>query len=84
MNTVTMPVRSAPRLKRNGFDFVAMVLLLIALALLGTMATWEMWQMNRIYPGVTVGGVPVGGLTRAQASDRLQRELYAYPLPPGR
>ena len=38
--------------------------------------------MNRIYPGVTVGGLPVGGLTRAQASERLQRALYAYPLPP--
>ncbi len=82
MNTVTMPARSAPRLRRNSLDFVAMVLLLVALALLGAVATWEMWHTNRIYPGVTVGGLPVGGLTRAQAIDRLQRDLYDYPLPP--
>ena len=82
MNTVTMPARSAPRLRRNGLDFVAIVLLLVGLALVGTVATWEMWHTNRIYPGVTIGGLPVGGLTRGQAIDRLQRDLYDYPLPP--
>jgi len=61
---------------------VGLLLLLLTLALLGAVAAWELWHTNRIYPGVTVGGLPVGGLTRAQASDRLQRELYAYPLPP--
>ncbi len=82
MSTITIPARRAERLQRNGLDYVALLLLLLALALLGAVAAWEMWHTSRIYPGVTVGGLPVGGLTRAQASERLQRELYAYPLPP--
>lgn len=82
MNTAMLPAQTAPRLKRNAFDFAAMVLLLALLALLTATATWQLWYVNRIYPGVSVGGLPVGGLTRAQAFDRLQRELYDYPLPP--
>lgn len=81
MSTIALPTRGA-RLRRNWLDFVGLLLLLLTLALLGAVAAWELWHTNRIYPGVTVGGLPVGGLTRAQASDRLQRELYAYPLPP--
>jgi len=81
MSTIALSTRGA-RLRRNWLDFVGLLLLLLTLALLGAVAAWELWHTNRIYPGVTVGGLPVGGLTRAQASDRLQRELYAYPLPP--
>jgi vancomycin resistance protein YoaR len=64
------------------FDLAAIWLLLAGLLMLILPAAWQFWHANRIFTGVSVGGVPVGGLTRAEALARLQSELYAFPLPP--
>jgi len=60
----------------------ALLLLLVAFAAATLVAVWGFWHTGRIYTGVSVGGVPIGGLTRAEAYRRLNETLYQYPLPP--
>jgi vancomycin resistance protein YoaR len=69
-------------MRRTVFDLLAIWLLLALLLAVTLPAGWQFWHANRIYTGVAVGGVPVGGLTRAEALQKLQSEIYAYPLPP--
>ena len=76
------PASTRPRMRRTVFDLVALWLLLALLCAITLPAIWQFWHTNRIYTGVSVGGVPVGGLTRAEAIQRLQADLYTYPLPP--
>lgn len=80
--TLYPPQQVRPRLRRTPFDLVALWLLLILLALLSLPAAWQFWHANRVFTGVSIGGVPVGGLTRAEAVKVLHEQLYAYPLPP--
>lgn len=82
MQTTLYPSPSHPRMRRTAFDLVAIWLLLAAFVVITLPAAWQFWHANRIYTGVSVGGVPVGGLTRAAAVQRLQSDLYSYPLPP--
>ena len=78
-----MPQQPAARgLHRNALDYVAMMLLLAVLAALTTVPLYALWHTDRVYSGVSVAGVPVGGLSRTLAHARLQKELGAYPLPP--
>lgn len=74
--------RTNVRLRRTALDYVALLALLTVFFGVMLAAAWQFWHTNRIYTGVTVGGVPVGGLTRAEAGKRLHEQLYAYPLPP--
>lgn len=60
----------------------AILLLLVAFTSMMLIAFWGFWHTGRIYTGVSVGSVPVGGLTRAEAYRRLNEMLYQYPLPP--
>ncbi len=69
-------------MRRTVFDLVAIWLLLALLCAIMLPAAWQFWHANRIYTGVTVGDVPVGGLTRAEAVQRLESDLYTVPLPP--
>ncbi len=39
------------------------------------LAVFEMGYLNRIYPGVSVWGVELGGKNRAEATERLSRQL---------
>jgi hypothetical protein len=82
MQTTLYPTQDRPRLRRTAFDFVGIWLLLTLLAALSLPAAWQFWHANRVFTGVSIGGVPVGGLTRAEAVKRLNEQLYAYPLPP--
>ncbi len=82
MQTTVYPSPARQRMRRTVFDLVAIWLLLAALLVITLPAAWQFWHANRVYTGVSVGGVPVGGLTRAEAIQRLQSDLYAYPLPP--
>ena len=58
--------------------FVGLLLLALLVAALG----WQYWHADRVYSGVTVAGVPVGGLTHAEAIARLNRTVVRQPLPP--
>lgn len=78
--TLRMP-RSAARIRRTPFDFALLFTLVILCAVVGSVVWWQVWHVNRIYAGVTIGGVPVGGLTRAAALERIDDSLLRYPLP---
>ena len=67
---------------RSAGDFVAIWFVVAALSLLAAVAGWQFWHTDRIFTGVQVAGVPVGGMTRAAALLHLSRELHAYPIPP--
>ena len=83
MQTTLYPAREIrPRLRRTAFDLIGLWLLLALLAALNLPAAWQFWHANRVFTGVSVGGVPIGGLTRAEALKKLNGQLYAYPLPP--
>ncbi len=80
-STLRLP-RSSPHLRRTSLDFVAILVGLLALTLCSLAFFWQFWHANRIFTGVTVAGVPVGGLTRGEALSQLQRSLSRYPVPP--
>ena len=70
------------RIRRGPADFAVLFCALLVLAAIGAAFGWQFWHAERVYTGVTVAGVPVGGLTRAEAADRLHRTLLRQPLPP--
>jgi vancomycin resistance protein YoaR len=69
-------------LRRNLLDYIALTLVVTLLLGAATVSLYQLWHANRIFSGVTVAGVPVGGLTRGVAQARLKMELSAYPVPP--
>lgn len=70
------------RIRRNPLDFAAIFAGLLALTLLTVVVLWQFWHVDRIFTGTTIGGVPVGGMTRAEAVAKLSAELQGYPLVP--
>lgn len=77
----TPPQRTQP-FRRTALDMAALFVLLTLLAGVTAAATWGFWHTGRIYTGVSVAGVSIGGLTRSEAYQRLGERLYPYPLPP--
>jgi vancomycin resistance protein YoaR len=69
-------------IRRNPLDFAAIFAGLLALTLLTVIVLWQFWHVDRIFTGTTIGGVPVGGMTRAEAVAKLSVELQGYPLVP--
>lgn len=69
------------RSERSPFDFAALFLLLLLLLLVATLLVWQFWHTNRIFGGVQIADVPIGGLTRAQALAELTQNLQEYPVP---
>jgi vancomycin resistance protein YoaR len=82
MQTTLYPPRRPERLHRTAFDLLALFALLLFLSAVIAAAGWGFWHTGRVYTGVSVGGTPLGGLTRAEAVKRLHEILYQYPLPP--
>jgi vancomycin resistance protein YoaR len=83
------PMRPAPlrarehsRIARTPADFALIFFGITLLAIIGLFFGWQFWHTNRIYGGVTIAGVPVGGLTRAAAMERVNESLLRYPMPP--
>jgi vancomycin resistance protein YoaR len=61
---------------RRGFLFgFLLTLLLGVLAITGASAAMAMSHANRVMPGVSVDGIPIGGLERAAAISRLEAGL---------
>lgn len=81
-STYTLSQRLPLRLERTLFDFAGILLALLLLSLLSAAGGWYFWHVQRIYTGVSVGGVPVGGMTRAAALETLAQRLAAAPMAP--
>jgi len=62
------------RIRRNGGDFAVLFMLLLLCTLLLLSAGWQLGHQLRIYTGVRMAGVSIGGLTRAGALEKLTRE----------
>jgi vancomycin resistance protein YoaR len=78
----TMPLRRrTSRLQRTTGDFAAIFAATLLIATLGLMTWWQGWHSQRIFTGVTVAGVPVGGASRSAALARVQEAMLAAPLP---
>ena len=82
MQTTLYSSRRPERLHRTAFDLLALFALLLFLSALIAAAGWGFWHTGRVYTGVSVGGTPLGALTRTEAVKRLHETLYQYPLPP--
>lgn len=70
------------RVERSPVDFAVLFCVLLSLVVVGTFIAWQFWHMSRIYGGIQVAGIEVGGLTRAEALHSLADHVEAYPLPP--
>jgi vancomycin resistance protein YoaR len=83
-NTLPAPTVSTTslRIERTLVDFAVLFagVLIVALAILGV--GWQHWHQSRIYTGVSVAGVPVGGLTRARLVEELGQARLPTVLPP--
>ena len=77
----TLPPQMRRRPERSPVDFAVLFFLLLLLGVVGSFITWQFWHVNRIYGGVQVAGVEVGGLTRAAALRTLAEHVEAYPAP---
>ncbi|MEZ4861028.1 MAG: VanW family protein [Caldilineaceae bacterium] len=66
---------------RTPFDFLALLLLVLVLALTSIVIGWQFWYSSRIFSGVMVADTALGGITRVQALGRLNRTLASYPPP---
>ncbi len=66
----------------SGVEYTLIWLCVAIVSVAGAFAGWQFWHTDRIFSGVRVAGVPVGGETRASALLRLHRELTPYPLAP--
>ncbi|MCE7986074.1 MAG: hypothetical protein DYG89_33270 [Caldilinea sp. CFX5] len=77
----TLPPQMRRRLERSPVDFAVLFLVLLLLAVIGGFIGWQFWHVNRIYGGVQIAGVAVGGMTRAAALRTLAEHVEAYPAP---
>jgi len=60
---------------------ILLVVGLFLLSLLGLGRLYETWCSDRIYPGVRVWGLPVGGMRPAEAAARLEASLAVLEQP---
>lgn len=78
----TLPPQMRRRMDRSPVDFAVLFFVLLALVVVGSFIGWQFWHTSRIYGGVQVAGIEVGGLTRAQALRTVAEHVEAYPVPP--
>ena len=79
--TELLPTKPTARQPSRG-EFLLVWLCVALVIAIGVFSTWQFWHTDRIFSGVHVAGVPVGGETRALALLRLRKELTPYPLAP--
>ena len=79
--TPLSPEQPTVRLPSGG-EYLLIWICVALVAGIGGFAGWQFWHTGRIFSGVRVAGVPVGGETRATALLRLHKELTPYPVAP--
>ena len=78
----TTGLNTSRKVRRNLLDFVAIFAGLLVLLLLVAALSWQFWHSGRIFSGVTIDGIPVGGLTRIEAAARLDAAVpYEEDVP---
>jgi len=82
MQTTLPAYRPRPTFHRSAGDFVAIWFVVAALSLLAAVAGWQFWHTDRVFTGVKIADVPVGGMTRAAALLSLSQALRTYPIAP--
>jgi vancomycin resistance protein YoaR len=75
------PLRQ-PRRPPGGGEYLLIWFCVAIVAGVGAFAGWQFWHTDRIFSGVRIAGVPVGGETRTAALLLLDKELTPYPLAP--
>lgn len=78
----SLPPQMRRRMDRSPVDFAVLFFVLLSLVVVASFITWQFWYASRIFGGVQVAGIEVGGLTRAQALHTLTGHVEAYPVPP--
>ncbi len=73
---------AGPRFRRTPLDFALIFAGMTLLALLSAVTVWQFWHVNRLFSGVSVAGVPVGGLTRAAAVSKVNTDTSFFAAPP--
>lgn len=68
-------------LRRTVFDFATIFGLLFVMLFVVGILIWQFSYINRIYGGVTIHNIAVGGMTRAQALTQLTQLRDPYPQP---
>jgi len=74
--------RRPPRIQTGPADFAVLFALMLVITLVGVFLFWQYWHAGRIYSGVTIGGIPVGGLTRPEAMAVVSRGVTRQSVPP--
>jgi len=70
------------RRPRLGFVFTLLILLGLLLLAAVSVVAWYQWRYtDRVYPGVSVAGMPLGDLTSAEAAGAIADALTPYPGP---
>ena len=82
MQTTLPSYRPHPTAHRSAADFLVIWFVVAGLSILAAVAGWQFWHTDRIFTGVRVADVSVGGMTRAAALLHLSRELRNYPIAP--
>ena len=82
MQTTLPTYRPHPTAHRSAADFLVIWFVVAGLSILAAVAGWQFWHTDRIFTGVRVADVSVGGMTRAAALLHLSRELRNYPIAP--
>lgn len=70
------------RRPRLGFVFTLIILLGLLLLAAVSIVAWYQWRYNdKVYPGVSVAGMPLGDLTSTEAAGAIADALNPYPGP---
>ncbi len=76
---MTYPHRQTRPLVEQALISLFLGFVVFAIAVVAFTVGYQFRYINRVFPGVSIGGVDVGGLTQAEAAARVTQQL-SYPL----
>jgi lipoprotein-anchoring transpeptidase ErfK/SrfK len=76
-STIASPPASPAPARRNRLPLIAAVAVGVIVLLAAAMFAYDHSRRDRIAKGVTIAGVPVGGLSKADARAKLDRDLIS-------
>jgi hypothetical protein len=70
---------TARRSRRALWLFLIILLEIVVLGVVGAVAAFEYRFTERVYEGVSVAGIPLGGMSLEEAQRRIEEEMTPYP-----